>query len=255
MYRGAKQSQSHFTVPIVKWRPIPHKMLTMVIAEVFLSFSQYIKSLSPRCTLESSFVTPALPHTHPEEALWPAQAQVWAGPRAAYARCGGVWTPPHRSHPSRAGEGSGSGEWCTGSPKGCGFPGWGFLSSAAAHTASPATVGSVQSIHRAPRNQMWAEGQLDLKLCAESFAGLISHINPTTPSCLLVSTNPWYILFPASWRNWNKQECSAKTSVLPPSYSKWSDIKDINIFPTEKERWHTDASSLPFQSPVISPSK
>lgn len=125
--------------------------------------------------------------------LWPAQAQEWAGQHAAYAHCGDVWTLPHRSHPSHAGEGSGSGEWCRGSPKGCGFPDLGFLSSEAAHTASPATVGSAQVIHWAPRNQMWVERQLDLKLCAASFAGLISHRTPPTLSRLLVSTNPWYV--------------------------------------------------------------
>lgn len=165
----------------------------------------------PLTTLHTLLKPPVLPqpsHTDTlrrQTVLWPAQARAWAAPRAACARCGGVWTPPHRSHPSHAGAGSGSGEWCTGSPKGCGFLGLGFLSSAAAHTASPATVGSAQSIHRALRNQVWTEGQLHLRLCAESFAGLISHINPTTtPICPLVSTNRWYILFPASWRNWKQ---------------------------------------------------
>lgn len=85
-------------------------------------------------------------------ALWPAQAQEWAGQHAAYAHCGDVWTPPHRSHPSRAEEGSGSGEWCRGSPRGCGFLDSGFLSSEVARTASPATGGSAQLIHWALRS-------------------------------------------------------------------------------------------------------
>lgn len=80
-------------------------------------------------------------------ALWPVQAREWAGQHAAYAHCGDVWTPPHRSHPSHAEEDSGSGEWCRGSPTGCGFLGLGFLSSEVAHTASPATGGSAQLIH------------------------------------------------------------------------------------------------------------
>lgn len=112
-------------------------------------------------------------------ALWPARAQEWAGQHAAYAHCGDVWTPPRRSHPSHAGEGSGSGEWCRGSPKGCGFPDLGFLSSEAAHTASPATVGSARLIHWAPRNQMWVEGQLDLKAPCCKFHW--SHLTQNTP--------------------------------------------------------------------------
>lgn len=80
-------------------------------------------------------------------ALWPARAQEWAGQHAAYARCGDVWTPPRRSHPSHAEEGSRSGEWCIGSPRGFGFLDLGFLSSEVAHRASPATGGSAELIH------------------------------------------------------------------------------------------------------------
>lgn len=152
------------------------------------SWNQLLLSISDSCFPPADTLRRKL-------ALWPARAQEWAGQHAAYAHCDDVWTLPRRSHPSRAGEGSGSGEWCRGSPKGCGFPDLGFLSSEAAHTASPATVGSAQLIHWAPRNQMWAEGQLDLKLCAASFPGLISHRAPPTLSCPLVSTNPWYIYY------------------------------------------------------------
>lgn len=68
---------------------------------------------------------------------WPALARGEAGPHAACARCGDASTLPHRSHPSRAGEGSGSDGWYTGSPRGCGSLGWGFPSSGAVRTASP----------------------------------------------------------------------------------------------------------------------
>lgn len=67
----------------------------------------------------------------------PALAQGEAGPRAACAHCGDAWTPPRRSHPSHAGEGSGSDEWYRGSPRECGFLGWGSPSSGAVHKASP----------------------------------------------------------------------------------------------------------------------
>lgn len=68
---------------------------------------------------------------------WPALAQGEAGPRAACARCGDASTPPRRSHPSHAEEGSGSDGWYRGSPRECGFLGWGSPSSEATRTASP----------------------------------------------------------------------------------------------------------------------
>lgn len=236
--RGALQTDERWCVSTCKAEGSGNQLL--------LSTSDSCPSPHPAATLRRKL------------ALWPARAQEWAGQHAAYAHCGDVWTPPRRSHPSHAGEGSGSGEWCRGSPKGCGFPDLGFLSSEAAHTASPATVGSAQLIHWAPRNQMWVEGQLDLKLCAASFTGLISHRTPPTLSCPLVSTNSWYI-FPASWRNRCIQQClkgTRKHSNLPPVIIiPCLKCSDRNIFPTENQSRNKGASPLPFQSPFISSSE
>lgn len=76
-----------------------------------------------------------------DQGHWPALAQVEAGPRVACVRCGDASTPPRRSRPSHAGEGSGSDGWYRGFPRGCGFLGLGSPSSGAVHTASPGERG------------------------------------------------------------------------------------------------------------------
>ena len=88
---------------------------------------------------------------------WPAPAQAGAGPRAACARCGDAWTPPHRSHPSHAAEGSGSDGWYRGSPRACGFLGWGSPSSGAVHTASPRERRSLEFTLRVQSSRGWLD--------------------------------------------------------------------------------------------------
>lgn len=88
---------------------------------------------------------------------WPALARAAAGPRAACAHCGGAATPPRRSRPARAGGGSGSGGWCTGSPRVCGSPGWGSPSSGAARTASPGERRSLEVTWGAQNRGCWLQ--------------------------------------------------------------------------------------------------
>lgn len=142
---------SGFTIPQVK-RPQERsclwiQLLTFLCVSMCAhthSYHYVLRDIAPSCGNRcgvppgpSTFASMDSPAQTGRRGGWPALAREEAGPRAACARCGDAWIPPRRSHPSHAGEGSGSDGWYRGSPRECGFLGWGSPSSGAVHTASP----------------------------------------------------------------------------------------------------------------------